>query len=100
MLVHSCETCTSSRAAHKESEILILEQNMCQQHQFCIFACIGRVFRKTEIYYMSIRTFIIRNTFNNIKIIKNDLKRNNKAESVEIDTAVVPWDGVIDFVCF
>ncbi len=52
------------------------------------------------MYYMSIKTFIIRNTFNNIKIIKNDLKRNNKAESVEIDTAVVPWDGVIDFVCF
>ena len=62
--VHCCETSTATRAAHKKNQkILILVQNMCQQHQICNFACIGHVFRKMEMYYVCIWTFIIRNMF-------------------------------------
>jgi hypothetical protein len=62
--VHCCETSAATRAAHKKNQkMLMLVQKMCQQDQICIFACIGHVFSKMEMYYVCIRTFIIRNTF-------------------------------------
>jgi hypothetical protein len=53
-VVHCCETSRATRAAHKKNQKTILVQNICQQHQIRIFACIGHVLQEKAMYYVCI----------------------------------------------